>query len=121
MNRIRIVCRDADRRALKVMSTFAASETLEARTDETLDFGDTDLVVVRNQSESPCTVTMRDFEVHGGTAIGAILQPSRQRTYVVRKGDREGARLTLGAGESMTIRTTGWRPPIGRGQQGVVG
>lgn len=118
MNQIRVVTSDSDRNALRVMSTFVASESLEKITDEAIDFRDSDLVVINNRCDRRCSVRFKDYATRGGPSARCVIQPARQRTFTVREGDKDGAEVVLGAGESVVIRADVWKAQIGRGRGG---
>ena len=117
LNQIRFVCNDADRGSLKVLSSFDKSEVMEHRTDESISFPDDHIVVVKNRRESTCVIRLETIRLSSGKRF--ILAPSRQCTkQLLSKHDSEvntSIAIALGGGESVTIRSSAWRPHKGLG------
>jgi hypothetical protein len=117
LNQIRLVCNEADRGSLKILSTFDKSETMEHKTDESIAFPDDHIVVIKNRRECACVVRLESIRLESGKRF--VLATSRQMTRTLKsKLDSEvdtSCAIALGGGEALTIRTSAWRAPTGMG------
>ena len=116
LSRVRMTCRDSDRKALQVKSTCGPTVKLESKTDEEIAFSDQDLVIIKNVREDAITLTFRALELPDGRR--AIFRPSRQGVRTLYDGRVSAVHsehtFNLGGGESLVIVTSEW--VAGRGQ-----
>lgn len=117
LSKIRLICTEGDRASLHIKSTLDNTYKLDHKTDEDLSFTDDDLIAIKNQRESPCKITLKVIELHGGRR--AILSPSRGVAVALLDPSvsqlRSECVLTLGGGETCMLRTSLWQPKVGVG------
>lgn len=117
INQIRLKCPDGDRASLLVQSSITASERMEAKTDESIDFDDTALIVIKSRGQ-PHTIELSGFTSRHDTVRYLVVQPSRQPARTLYIG-QDGLKIRLEADESCTLRTSAWTPPRGTGPGGA--
>lgn len=100
------------------MSTLANSEVMERRTDESLEWRDQDVIVIKNRSDVRVPVKFSHFQARGAKSNVAVIQPARQATRTLKEGDHDGFTIVLGGREAVTLRSGAWTPPHGRVQSG---
>lgn len=117
LNQIRFVCNDGDKKGIHVKSNLDSTYKLDTNTDESISFTDADLVVIQNKLERPVDILLESIRLLEGRR--AIFSPSRQATFSLLdkrvsqvRSERE---LTLGPGESCTLRSSCWAPAAGHG------
>lgn len=118
MNQIRFVCNDGDRNGIHIKSTLDCTYRLDATTDESISWDDTDLVIIQNKLERRVEILLESIRLPDGRR--AIFRPSRQahftlvdRTLSETRSERE---LVLGPGESCTLESSRWQPRSGPGR-----
>jgi hypothetical protein len=117
LNRIRLVCTDADRGSIHVKSNIDSTYRMEHRTDEDICFTDSDVVVVQNKRSDPCTVTFEAIRLPEGRR--ALFRPSRSAHVSLVDPEvssiRKSIKIRLGGGESCVLTSSEFKGQVGGG------
>lgn len=123
MNCIRLICREGDAGSLSIKSTIAQTVLLPNRLDENIDFGDTDIVVIKNERQDATKIRLAQFNPRKGPSTYAVLASSRHETRsgkitALGSGGDEMVDWILEGGEAVIIKSALWTPPRGPGRSG---
>ena len=117
LNRVRLICTEADRGSLQVKSNLDSTYVLEHRTDEDICFTDDDLVAIQNKRGDHCRITLEIIRLPEGRR--AVLRPSRQAHRTLLDPEvspiRARTHLVLGGGETCMLHSSEWKGKIGGG------
>lgn len=117
LNRIRLVCHEADRGSIHVKSNLDSTYKLDHRTDEDICFTDTDVVAIQNKREDPCQITLEAIRLPDGRR--ALLRPSRQAHLSLVDPEvsqvRSKISLRLGGGETCMLTSSEFKGQTGGG------
>lgn len=117
LNRIRLICTEADRGSIQVKSNIDSTYTLDHRTDEDICFTDEDVVAIQNKRDDLCTLTLEAIRIPEGRR--AILRPSRQPHRVLCDPEvskmRYKTTLTLAGGETCILTSSEFKGRTGGG------
>ncbi len=119
LNRIRLVCTEADRGSIHVKSNLDSTYQLDHRTDEDICFTDSDVVAIQNKRDSPCKITLEAIRLPDGRR--ALLRPSRQAHIALCDPEVSSVRhrtdVLLGGGETCVLTSSEF---VGRAGGGAV-
>lgn len=109
---VRLKCKEGDPGSLVIRSTLAPSVRLDRKTDERIDFTDSDLIVICNKRSDPCKVTLSEYTIKRGNGSKLVCQPSRQRTFVLAVDSEQEVDIILGGDETLVLRSDAWRASL---------
>lgn len=108
--RIRLTAHCDVPKGLHIKSTLDNTFKLECHTDEDIAFTDDDLVAIKNASDVAIPLTLTGIRLPDGRR--AVLSPSRASAFTVVDPEvstvRNQRRYTLGAGETLMLRSSLW-------------
>lgn len=117
LSKIRILCHSGNRAGLHIKSTLDNTYKLDYKVDEDISFTDEDLIAIRNNSGTPCEITVRAIQLKDGRR--ALLSPSRQCTFWLMDPEMTAIHvertITLGVDETCMLRTNWWEGRSGPG------
>jgi len=101
VNSLRITCHVGDAKALRLQSTLGKTEFLDSLTDERVQWGRDDLVILKNLRADPAKITLKGLIMTDGDTV---VRSSRKGVHLLAQ-DVELA-LIVNGGEVLTFRST---------------
>lgn len=112
MNSLRLMFRSGEPDVISVRSTLSANGgyRLASKTDERIQWGRDDLVIVKNNAEHAVDITLKGERMQDG---GTIVRSSRKGARML--GPRDTAEMRVEGGEVLMIRSERAQNPKGPG------
>ncbi len=116
LNRVRLICKEADRGSIHVKSNLDGTYQLDHRIDEDIAFIDEGVVAVQNKRADPCVMTVKVIRAPDRIIF---LRPSRQVHVQLLDPEasqvRSEVKLTLAGGETCVITSSEFKGRTGGG------
>lgn len=112
MNSLRITCHVGDAKALRIQSTLGKTEFLDSLTDERVQWGRNDLLILKNLRDDPAKIKLKGLVMTDGDTV---VRSSRKGVHLL--AENVEIELIIDGGEVLTFRSTLAQDPKGGGQR----